>query len=70
MLHTIFVPLERNHIYDDFLRKVHRVVRSNSLSLRKNINPTRNSELSSTMFAKYKHNNKKSVDGDYVVSDH
>ena len=33
------------------------------------IDPTRNSELSSTMFAKYTQNNKKSVDGDCVGTD-
>jgi len=46
---------------DDFLWQVHHVVRSNNLSLRTNIDPTRNNELSSTMFSKYKQNNKKKM---------
>jgi len=41
-------------ISDDFLGQVHNVVRSNNLSLRTDINPTRNSELSSTIITKYK----------------
>jgi len=39
---------------DNYLWQVHRVVRSNNLSLRMDIDPTRNSELSSTIIAKYK----------------
>jgi len=39
---------------DDFLRQVHRVIRSNNLSSMTDIDPKRKVELSSTIFVKYK----------------
>jgi len=51
------------------LWQVHRVVKSNNFSLRTDIDLTRNNELSSKMFVKYKQHNKKGVDGDCVGID-